>query len=216
MSKEIDLLIASREALLIPGFWPLRHKLPTWLQNGKIMVVPFHYLKNYITFIYVMKEANISYGVYAEVKGQVSRTGSLLPQCCSWGLSSNIQALWLYPWSHLTGPYLHCFKQQIHWAKGEAKDLLTHITEKNRGERWGMSHWRQLRAFLLVLLKLCLYFSLYVELCVLLRKDFLHVTEWTQPWQTIESCFSIQQSQKNMRLTALFGVQIEVSWSITH
>lgn len=35
-----------------------------------------------------MKEANISYGIYAEVKGQVSRMGSLLPPCCSWGLSS--------------------------------------------------------------------------------------------------------------------------------
>lgn len=35
-----------------------------------------------------MKEANISYGVHAEVKGQVSRMGSLLPPYCSWGLSS--------------------------------------------------------------------------------------------------------------------------------
>lgn len=114
----------------------------------------------------------------------------------------------------------HYFKQQIHWAKREVKDLLTQITEKNRGGRWGMSHWPQWDRTQSIFISpriVPLFLTVCGPLCPSMERFPPCYRRWTQPWQTIEPCFSIQQSQKNMSLTALFGVQIEVSWSIiTH
>lgn len=35
----------------------------------------------------------------------------------------------------------------------------------------------ELKVLLLFLFRLCLYFSWYVDLCIILQKDFLHITE---------------------------------------